>query len=336
MTPGAPPSLLSVDGLCKSYRTKHGVLKAVDKVSFSIGVGETVAVVGESGCGKSTLAMVLLGLVPSDSGMMALDGAPPAPISRVLKGRSKRDIGVVFQNPHSSLNPKMKVRSIVGEPLIAAFGMRGRSLTDRVTRLLQSVGLGFEHMRRYPHELSGGQMQRVAIARALALEPRLLILDEPTAALDVSVQAQILKLLRALQKDVNVSFLFITHDLGTVDYIADHVIVMYLGRIVESGPVADVFSDPRHPYTRALLDAVPTIDPRKRGEVAVLSGELPSPLHRPRGCPFSPRCRWRSDRCRQIEPMLQSAGRDRAFACYHPLSLVDGTERAGNADRRSR
>lgn len=313
-------ALVSVEGLRKDYGTRHGVLKAVDGVGFEIHVGETLAVVGESGCGKSTLAMALLGLVPADAGTIAIDGHEPEPVSGAMAKRAGRDIGVVFQNPHSSLNPKMKVRALVGEPLITAGGMRREALSDRVVELLRQVGLGPEHMGRYPHELSGGQMQRVAIARALALKPRLLILDEPTAALDVSVQAQILKLLKSLQAETGVGYLFITHDLGTVDYIADRIVVMYLGRIVESGPVVDVFAAPKHPYTRALLDAVPTIDPGRRGKLATVSGEIPSPLNRPLGCAFAPRCRWSGDVCRRSNPPLKNTKQGRAYACHHPLS----------------
>ncbi|NIA70434.1 ABC transporter ATP-binding protein [Pelagibius litoralis] len=314
-------ALVSVEGLCKSYGTRHGVLKAVDDVGFEIYAGETLAVVGESGCGKSTLALTLLGLVPADAGTIAIDGGKTEPASGAMTKRAGSDIGVVFQNPHSSLNPKMRVRALIGEPLVTAFRMRGKTLSGRIVELLKQVGLGSEHMRRYPHELSGGQMQRVAIARALALEPRLLILDEPTAALDVSVQAQILKLLKALQADTGVSYLFITHDLGTVDYIADRIVVMYLGRIVESGPVNEVFADPRHPYTRALLDAVPTIDPGKRGGLVTIRGEIPSPLNRPDGCAFAPRCHWSDDQCRTLAPALINADQARVHACHHPLSF---------------
>ena len=320
MTSTVIPTLVSVEGLRKNYQTRHGVLKALDGVSFSIDRGETLAVVGESGCGKSTLAMALLGLIPSDAGTIAIDGNKPGPRANTTGKHSNYDISVVFQNPHSSLNPKMKVRAIVAEPLITALGLRGNALTERVLTLLKEVGLGPEHINRYPHKLSGGQMQRVAIARALALKPKLLILDEPTAALDVSVQAQILKLLKALQAEFGVSYLFITHDLGTVDYLANRVLVMYLGRIVESGPVDAVFAEPKHPYTQALLDAVPTIDPQRRGRFTALSGETPSPLNRPQGCAFAPRCRRRSEQCRQIEPALKQTQPDRAFACHHPLS----------------
>ena len=320
MTRTVATPLVSVAGLRKSYRTRHGELKAVDGVSFSIARGETLAVVGESGCGKSTLAMALLGLIPSDAGTIAVDGNKLSSLANAQRKHSSCTIGVVFQNPHSSLNPKMKVRAIVAEPLITALDLRGKALTERVLALLKEVGLGPEHINRYPHKLSGGQLQRVAIARALALQPKLLILDEPTAALDVSVQAQILKLLKTLQAESGISYLFITHDLGTVDYLADRIIVMYLGRIVESGPVDVVFAEPRHPYTQALLEAVPTIDPQRRGHFAALSGEIPSPLNRPRGCAFAPRCRRRDEQCHHIEPAVEQAEPNRAYACHHPLS----------------
>jgi oligopeptide transport system ATP-binding protein len=317
---GEGPPLVSVQDIRKSFRTKHGSLTAVDGVTFSIGAGETLAVVGESGCGKSTLAMLLLGLASADSGTIALDGERLGSTARTTRRRSSRAFSVVFQNPHSSLNPRMKVRAIVAEPLTTAFRLRGTALSDQVGGLLKEVGLGPEYMNRYPHELSGGQMQRVAIARALALQPALLILDEPTAALDVSVRAQILKLLKILQQRLGTSYLYITHDLGTVGYMADRIIVMYLGRIVESGSVATVFASPKHPYTRALLEAVPTIDPTKRGRFVTLDGEVPSPINRPRGCGFAPRCRWRSDLCLELDPPLTAASGDRAYACHHPLS----------------
>jgi len=246
--------LLAVEGLVKEFSTKNGVVKAVDDVTFQVNKGETVAVVGESGCGKSTLAMTVLGLETATAGEIVVEGDRLGDVSRVVADRLGRDVGIVFQNPLSALNPKMKVAAIVGEPLKTALGLRGKDLHERVALLLEEVGLRPEHMRRYPHEFSGGQCQRICIARALALKPKLLILDEPTAALDVSVQAQILKLLNELQRELGVSYLFITHDLGTVDYIADRVLVMYLGKIVENGPVAQVFSAPAHPYTRALLD----------------------------------------------------------------------------------
>ncbi|MDE4618720.1 ABC transporter ATP-binding protein [Sinorhizobium meliloti] len=319
MSPASTPSLLSVAGLRKVYTTRHGDIKALDGVSFDIAPGETLALVGESGCGKSTLASALLGLASFDTGTITIDGNATTAHSRWTKMPPRRDVGVVFQNPQSSLDPKMKVRSIIGEPL-QTIGVRGDALTERVTELLNQVGLGPEFVRRYPHQLSGGQQQRVAIARALAREPRMLILDEPTAALDVSVQAQILKLLKALQAKSNVSYLFITHDLGVVDYLAHRVAVMYLGRIVETGPVSDVFTDPRHPYTRALLDAVPVIDPSRRRQQAPLDGEVPSPINRPSGCSFSPRCRWATSVCRASEPQIFEEGQQRGYLCFHPMS----------------
>jgi len=322
----APPvCLVSVEGLRKEYVTRHGAVKALDGISFQITEGETLALVGESGCGKSTLASALLGLVRFDAGTIAIDGDAVTALSKGITMLPRRDIGVVFQNPQSSLDPKMKVRSIIAEPFNTV-GMRGDAVTRRAGELLSQVGLGPEYLHRYPHQLSGGQMQRVAIARALALEPRLLILDEPTAALDVSVQAQILKLLKALQAKSNVSYLFITHDLGVVDYVAHRVAVMYLGRIVESGPVTDVFADPRHPYTQALLDAVPVIDPARRRLSAPLDGEVPSPLNRPLGCAFAPRCHQATNTCRTSDPDLFDEGGRRAHACFYPLSRGDGSK----------
>lgn len=321
MNAAPPVRLVSVEGLCKVYPTRQGAIKALDDISFQIAPGETLALVGESGCGKSTLASALLGLMKFDAGTIEIGGNAVTAHRYGATMPPRRDVGVVFQNPHSSLDPRMKVRSLVGEPLSGILGIRGEAVTRRAGELLSQVGLGVDYLNRYPHQLSGGQMQRVAIARALALEPRLLVLDEPTAALDVSVQAQILKLLKALQARSNVSYLFITHDLGVVDYIAHRVAVMYLGRIVESGSVDEVFAGPRHPYTRALLDAVPVIDPRRRRQSPPLDGEVPSPLNRLPGCAFAPRCRWAMNECRSSEPALcEEEPRRRAYACFRPLA----------------
>ena len=312
--------LLEVEGLRKVFPTRNGDVVAVDGVSFDVVAGETVALVGESGCGKSTVAMALLGLEEQNGGTVRLNGED---ISGGKSNKTKhlgRDLGIVFQNPYASLNPKMRIRDVIAEPLTTAFGLRGRELQERIVSLLQDVGLGPEHLKRFPHEFSGGQRQRIAIARALALKPKLLILDEPTAALDVSVQAQVLKLLRDLQDDLGLSFLFISHDLATVEYLSRRVMVMYLGRIVESGPVAEVFTSPAHPYTRALLDSVPSIDPARRNELKTLSGEIPSPLNRPLGCVFAPRCGFVSEACRAAAPDLKSMGEGRQAACFHPLS----------------
>ncbi len=315
--------LLSVNNLRKEFPTKHGVVLAVDDVSFTVGESETLAIVGESGCGKSTVAMTLLGLIDSDGGRVVVDKAT----GNGFEGKNRNsqlghDMSIVFQNPYSSLNPKMKVRSIIAEPLKTAFGLRGDALDQQIETQLREVGLGREHMNRYPHEFSGGQRQRIAIARALALKPRLLILDEPTAALDVSVQAQVLKLLKDLQSELGVSYLFISHDLATVEYLSNRVLVMYLGRVVESGPVERVFTHPRHPYTRALLDSVPSINPDKRDQLGLLEGEIPSPLNRPSGCAFAPRCGRVTEDCRRYIPALRKFNDvEHHLACINPVPI---------------
>ena len=317
MTAASP--LMSVQDLGKVFHTRHGEVKAVDGVSFDVGLGETVALVGESGCGKSTVAMTLLGLEERTSGTVTMDGTDVNDGHKSGQQHLGTSLSIVFQNPYASLNPKMKIKDVIAEPLTTAFGLRGARLRERTIELLGSVGLGPEHLKRYPHEFSGGQRQRIAIARALALEPRLLILDEPTAALDVSVQAQVLKLLKDLQDSLGLSYLFISHDLATVEYLSRRVMVMYLGRIVETGPVSEVFANPAHPYTRALLDSVPSIDPAKRDDLKTLSGEIPSPLNRPEGCAFAPRCRFASDGCRETSPDLKSVDDSRHVACLYPL-----------------
>ena len=232
----------------------------------------------------------------------------------------RRNLGIVFQNPYSSLNPKMKIRDIVGEPLKTVLGLRGAELDGRVESHLRQVGLGAEHLGRYPHEFSGGQRQRIAIARAIALEPKLLILDEPTAALDVSIQAQVLNLLIDLQERLGLAYIFISHNLATVDYVARRVMVMYLGRIVEAGPVGDVFAAPRHPYTRALIDSIPSLDPRRRQALRPLAGDVPSPVNLPPGCAFEPRCPSRTGVCATERPALVETPQGCSVACFNPLN----------------
>jgi len=312
--------LLSVKHLTKHFPTRHGVVRAVDDVSFTVVPGETLALVGESGCGKTTVALSLLRLLRPDGGRVSFEGVDLEGGTDKAEKAWRQRLSIVFQNPYSSLDPRMKIRNIVGEPLITAYGLRGRALTERVVRHLGEVGLGAEHLTRFPHEFSGGQRQRIAIARALALEPKLLILDEPTAALDVSVQAQVLNLLQGLQKNLGLSYLFISHNLATVENIADRVLVMYLGRLVEEGPVDEVFAAPRHPYTRGLLDSVPSTDARLRGRLRAVSGEIPSALHPPPGCAFWPRCARAGEECRGTPPPLVEAGPRRSHACLHPLS----------------
>ncbi|KAA3634254.1 MAG: ATP-binding cassette domain-containing protein [Proteobacteria bacterium] len=316
-----PGPLLEVDGLTKAFKTTQGEIKAVDGVGFDISAGETVALVGESGCGKSTVAMSLLRLIEPDAGRVSFDGVDLSHAEREALRRLRRDISIVFQNPYSSLNPKMRVWEIVGEPLIVNRAFPRRQVRERAEKHLRDVGLGAEHLNRFPHEFSGGQRQRIAIARALALEPKLLVLDEPTAALDVSVQAQVLNLLKSLQERLALSYLFISHNLATVEFISHRVLVMYLGRIVESGPVSAVFDAPHHPYTRALLDSVPYVDPAMRDRLRPPSGDVPSPLARPMGCAFAPRCPRAVPACRQTVPMLVPTNGIREAACFEPLNL---------------
>ncbi len=301
--------LLSVEHLTKHFPTRHGVVRAVEDVSFTVAAGETLALVGESGCGKTTVALSLLRLLRPDSGRVSFEGVDLEGGTDKAEKAWRQRLSIVFQNPYSSLDPRMRIRNIVGEPLITAYGLRGRALTERVVRHLGEVGLGAEHLTRFPHEFSGGQRQRIAIARALALEPKLLILDEPTAALDVSVQAQVLNLLQGLQKSMGLSYLFISHNLATVENIADRVLVMYLGRVVEEGPVE-----------QGLRDALPSLYPRAsrfrsfdgspaaRERLRPVSGEIPSALNPPPGCAFSPRCTRAGEECRAAPPPLMAAG----------------------------
>jgi len=312
-------ALLSVEHLTKHFTTRHGLIRAVEDVSFAVAAGETLALVGESGCGKTTVALSLLRLIRPDGGHVHFEGVDLEGGTEKAEKAWRQRLSIVFQNPYSSLDPRMRIRSIVGEPLVTAYGLRGRALTDRVVKHLDEVGLGAEHLTRFPHEFSGGQRQRIAIARALALEPKLLILDEPTAALDVSVQAQVLNLLQELQKNLSLSYLFISHNLATVENIADRVLVMYLGRVVEEGPVDRVFAAPHHPYTRGLLDSVPSTDPKLRGRLQPVSGEIPSALNPPPGCAFAPRCERAGKECRADPPPLRPAGPGREHACLHPL-----------------
>jgi dipeptide transport system ATP-binding protein len=310
--------ILSVNHLQKQFRSKSGVVNAVSDVSFDLQSMQTLALVGESGCGKSTIASAIMRLTEIEHGEILYEGRDVCAMGINDLQMFRREVSIVFQNPYSSLNPKMRIKNIVGEPLSACYGIKGQELKDRVIKHLQDVGLGIEHLDRYPHQFSGGQRQRIAIARALALEPRVLILDEPTAALDVSVQAQVLNLLQDLKQRKGLSYLFISHNLATVEYIADYVMVMYLGKIVEQGSVAEIFQNPRHPYTLALLNAVPSIDPGKRNQLKVLKGELPDPANLPDGCAFYTRCGQASEQCKNQNPDLIPGKSDSAFACHNP------------------
>ncbi|RMF40387.1 MAG: dipeptide ABC transporter ATP-binding protein [Alphaproteobacteria bacterium] len=301
-----------------SLFSKPQALKALSGVDFELFPGRTLAVVGESGCGKSTLARLVTMIEEPTRGTLSLSGKPVTPTDwRHLR----KDVQIVFQDPYGSLNPRQRIGTILQEPLV--INRPDLSTADRVARareMLGLVGLREEHFDRYPHMFSGGQRQRIAVARALMLDPKVLVLDEPVSALDVSIQSAILNLLVDLQERLNLAYLFISHDLSVVRHIADDLIVMYLGRAVETGPKQAVFDAPRHPYTKALLSATPRADPTVKHERIKLQGELPSPLDQPPGCPFAPRC-WRAQpRCHDERPEL--TGGDQRAACHYPLDAA--------------
>ncbi|MBW2529670.1 MAG: ATP-binding cassette domain-containing protein [Deltaproteobacteria bacterium] len=318
--------LLSVRGLKVHFPVRRGLLgrqvgtvAAVDGVSFDIDRGQTLGLVGESGCGKSTAARALLRLIPWTAGTVKLGGSDLGALGRREVRRARRRVQMIFQDPYASLDPRMTVLQIVAEPLRAHRLVRGRRAeVAAVAALLERVGLPPAHLRRYPHEFSGGQRQRIGIARALALEPDLIVADEPLSALDMSIRAQIINLLAELQRDLGVSYLFIAHDLAVVRHLADHVAVMYLGRIVEQAAAARLFDAPAHPYTQALLAAVPVPDPsvQRRRSAPVLSGEVPDAGRPPAGCAFEPRCPHRFGRCREERPQLEKHGTGHRVACH--------------------
>ncbi|HVZ63029.1 MAG TPA: oligopeptide/dipeptide ABC transporter ATP-binding protein [Lacunisphaera sp.] len=298
-------------------RRTAGTVKAVDGVTLSVNQGEVLGLVGESGCGKSTLARTILHLVPATAGTIVLGGRNLTAATAGELRAARRDLQMVFQDPYASLNPRMTVFDTLAEPLRVHRTVPVSGVAARVAQLMERVGLSPAQARKYPHEFSGGQRQRVAIARALALEPRVLIADEPVSALDVSIQAQILNLLSRLCREMNLSLVFIAHDLSVVKHISDRVAVMYLGKIVELGPAADVIERPAHPYTRALVSAIPRPDPStERGrQRIVLPGDPPSPLRPPAGCAFHPRCPHVREKCKAAVPPLLPAGAGREAAC---------------------
>jgi len=313
--------LLEVDGLVKHFTVTKGfprpvttTVRAVDGVSFSVRRGEAYGLVGESGCGKSTVARAVLRLIEPDSGTVRFDGADVRAARGEALARLRQRMQIIFQDPYSSLNPRQTIGQALTEPMRVHRLASGRAARDRAAALLDEVGMPPSALDRYPHEFSGGQRQRIGIARALTVEPELLIADEPVSALDVSVQAQVLLLLRDLQKRRNLAFVFVSHDLGVVRWFCDRVAVMYLGRIVEEGEVSAVFTEPLHPYARMLRDASPVPDPVGRGALPRIVGEIPSPANPPSGCHFHPRCPHVQDACRAAYPSWRRRG-ERGAAC---------------------
>jgi len=304
--------LLEVDNLKTYFPIKKGLMrrvvgyvKAVDGVSFGIRAGQTLGLVGESGCGKTTVARSLIRLVPATAGQVAFGQMDVLSADRAKLRQLRRQISIIFQDPFGSLNPRMTVGNIIGEPLKVQKGLAGSDLSDRVAALLLKVGLSVDHINRYPHEFSGGQRQRIGVARALALQPKLVICDEPVSALDVSIQSQILNLLKDLQAEFGLTYLFIAHDLAVVEFFCDFVAVMYMGRIVEQATAQQLYHSPLHPYTRTLMSAIPQVEPSLRHKRERFVGEVPSALNPPAGCPFHPRCPLAGGVCLEQMPALK-------------------------------
>ena len=304
-------------------RRHIGTVKAVDGVSFSLARGEILGLVGESGCGKSTLGRTILQLIPPTDGAVVLAGKNLAGLKKDELRAARSDFQMIFQDPYASLNPRMTVFDALSEAMRAHRKIPAIEINQRVAALMQKVGLSPRFVKKYPHEFSGGQRQRIAIARALAVEPKLIIADEPVSALDVSIQAQIINLLAKLSREMRLTLIFISHDLSVVKHISDRIAVMYLGRIVEIGPAAQVFESPLHPYTKALVSAVPIPDPereRQRQRI-ILSGDPPSPMNPPSGCAFHPRCSYAKPECSQAVPALEKFDSARTTACFRAREI---------------
>jgi len=315
--------LIEIKSLKKYFPVKRGIflkvkkyVRAVDNVSLEIKRNETLALVGESGCGKTTIGRTLLHLIEPTDGEVIFEGKNLTKIPKDKLKELRRGMQIVFQNPYTSLHPRKLVKDIVGEPLKIHTDLSSIEILQKVKETLESVGLREEHMYRYPHEFSGGQRQRIAVARAIILRPKFIVLDEPTSALDVSVQARILNLLNELKEELSLTYLFITHDLAVVDYMADRVAVMYLGKIVEIGKKDDIFNRPAHPYTKVLEAAIPIPDPFFKKERILPKGEIPDPANPPKGCRFHTRCDYVTDKCREVEPALEKIDDEHLVACH--------------------
>ncbi|RYF42105.1 MAG: ATP-binding cassette domain-containing protein [Comamonadaceae bacterium] len=317
-----PATLLKVVDLVKQFPVATGTVRAVDGVSFELGRGRILGLVGESGSGKTTVGRSLLRLVEPTSGRAEFEGVDLFSLSSSQMRAYRRRLQMVFQDPYSSLNPRLRVADIIGEAIDTHRLAKGAEKRARIADLLTQVGLSPDHARRYPHEFSGGQRQRIGIARALAVEPECIIADEPVSALDVSVQAQIINQIQDLQQQRGLSVLFISHDLTVVEHLCDDIVVMYLGRVMESGPSEQVYSAPRHPYTRALLSASPVADPYRKTQRIALRGDIPSPLNPPSGCVFRTRCPHAIDDCAAIRPELETVGPTHKAACIRLNELV--------------
>jgi oligopeptide transport system ATP-binding protein len=326
MSTTAATPLLQVKNLVKHFPIRSGLLQrvrdhvqAVDGVSFDLEAGETLGVVGESGCGKSTTGRCILRLIEPSSGEVWFEGRNVTTLDKDSLRAVAREMQIIFQDPYASLNPRMTVGAIIGEGLVIhRMAANAKEVEDRVAKLLQTVGLSPDYMRRYPHEFSGGQRQRIGIARALAVNPKLVICDEAVSALDVSIQAQVINLLEDLQQQFNLTYLFIAHDLSVVEHISRRVAVMYLGRIVEIAPSRELYTTPKHPYTEALLSAVPIPDPTVKRKRIVLQGDVPSPIHPPSGCHFHPRCARAQALCKTEAPALREVAPGHTAACHFP------------------
>lgn len=318
--------IIKVRNLKKHFELSKGfikkevsILRAVDGLNFDVYEGETLGIVGESGCGKSTTGQLILGLLDATEGNIYFNDKDIAGLSQEDLRKARRDLQVIFQDPYSSLNPRMTVEEIIGEPLVVHRMASGNELRKQVLELMNLVGLQEHQLKRYPHEFSGGQRQRIGIARALALKPKVIVCDEAVSALDVSIQAQILNLLKKLQRELDLTYIFIAHGLPTVRHISDRIGVMYLGRMVELADRDEIFERPLHPYTNALLDSVPIPDPKLRKEKPLIEGEIPNPSNPPSGCHFHPRCPYADEVCKREEPSYKEILPDHYVACHHPL-----------------